>query len=378
MDATLAISEIVQWDHDRAINSVSWDSDRDVIQFYVYGDASELTNAIGSGLPKNQAWEILPSVRSIIELEDTIERIAASPSTMPAGLTFSSGAPSPDGTSITIGVEGTTASRLSAQSTPNELLGVPVSFRQEEQAKPATRVRSQAPLVAGGYMSGPSSAGDMACTSGYPVIRGQDGQYNMITADHCTDQQGVTWRWGGGSHSVGNSTFQAAGNTDLELFVEPASLSTWIFYGDYNDATNVLPIRGYVAPVGGNSVCYSGSRSGLVCGSTIDNSDSYNCVGTFQCYWTRWTTQVNGVPAAGNGDSGGPVFVPLSRSSDNTYGAYGIGIISMIPDPSPAVCTGDPGSTAEKGRKCSARVGFAPLSRWVGDQSTHVLVASSQ
>lgn len=227
-------------------------------------------------------------------------------------------------------------------------------------------------------MSGPSSAGNMACSTGYPVMRYQDSQYNMITADHCTDQQGVNWNWGGGSHTVGTSTFQAAGDTDLELFIEPASLSTWIFVGNNNDVSSVLPIRGYVSPVGGNSVCYSGSRSGLVCGNTLNSSDTYNCIGFLQCYWTRWSTQVDGTPAAGNGDSGGPVFVPLRRADDNTIGAYGIGIVSMIPGNSPATCTGDPGSTAAGGRKCSANVGFAPLSRWTSAQSTHQLVATTQ
>jgi hypothetical protein len=378
IDTTLAVSEIVQTDSDRSINTVNWDNDRDVVQFYVHGDASEVTSTIAAEFPHGQAWEVVPSVRPIAELEATIERLAVTPGELPAGMTFVSGTPAPDGTFITVGVEGSPTSRLGAQSIPDKLLGVPVSFVTEERAQTTSRVRTDAPIVAGGYMSGPSSAGNMACSTGYPVTRYQDSQYNMITADHCTDQQGVSWKWGGGSHSVGNSTFQASGGTDLELFVEPASLSTWIFVGNHQDVSSVLPIRGYVSPVGGNSVCYSGSRSGLVCSNTVNSSDSYNCVGFLQCYWTRWTTQVNGTPAAGNGDSGGPVFVPLIRPDDNTIGAYGVGIVSMIPDPSPATCTGDPGSTATNGRKCSATVGFAPLNRWASAQSTHRLVITTQ
>lgn len=378
LDTTVAVSEIIQTDSDRAINTVNWDNARDIVQFYVYGDASEVTSSIAAEFPRGQAWEVVPSVRPIAELEETIERLAATPGQLPAGLTFTSGTPAPDGTSITVGVEGITPARLGAQSIPDALLGVPVSFVTEEPAQTTSRVRADAPIVAGGYMSGPSSAGTMACSTGYPVIRDQDSQYNMITADHCTDQQGVSWTWGGGSHTVGNSTVQAAGGADLELFSESASLSTWIFVGNHNDASTVLPIRGYVSPVGGNSVCYSGSRSGLVCDNTLNSADSYNCIGAAQCYWTRWTTQINGTPAAGNGDSGGPVFVPLTRPEDNTVGAYGTGIISMIQNPSPALCTGDPGSPAINGRMCSATVGFTPLNRWTSAQTTYRLVSTTQ
>lgn len=380
IDSTLAISEIVQGDVDRSINTVTWDSDRDVIQFYVYGDSSELSRTIPAELPGDQMWEVIPSARPIDELEAIIERLASSPDELPAGTTFVSGTPAPDGASITLGIEESPASRFRAQEAPDELLGVPVEFKAEERAQTTTRVRTAAPLVAGGYMEGPTSGDDMSCSTGYPVLRYQDSQYNMITADHCTDIQGASWKWGGGSHTVGSSTFQAAGDTDLELFIEPASLSTWVFVGSHTDASTVLPIRGYVSPVGGNSVCYSGSRSGLVCANTLENSDTYNCIAFLQCYWTRWSTQVNGTPAAGNGDSGGPVFVPLTRPDDNTIGAYGIGIVSMIPYPSPATCTGDPGTgtTPDKGRKCSANVGFAPLSRWASAQSAHQLVITTQ
>lgn len=380
IDSSLAISEIVMGDVDRSINTVTWDSDRDVVQFYVYGDSAELGRIIAAELPSEQSWEIVPSVRPIDELEATIERLASSPESLPAGLVFVSGTPAADGTSITVGVEESPTARLRSLAAPDTLFGVPVEFKAEERAQTTTRVQTLAPVAAGGYMSGPTSGEVRSCTTGYPVMRYQDGQYNMITADHCTDIQGAEWKWGGGSHSVGSSTFQAPGGTDLELFIEPASLSTWLFYGSHTNAVSALPIRGYVSPVGGNSVCYSGSRSGLVCANTLENSDTYNCISFLQCYWTRWTTQVDGTPAAGNGDSGGPVFVPLIRPDDNTIGAYGIGIISMIPYPSPAVCTGDPGTgtSPDEGRKCSANVGFAPLSRWAGSQSTHRLVITTQ
>ena len=200
--------------------------------------------------------------------------------------------------------------------------------------------------------------------------RYQDGQPNSLTADHCTDAQGEDWRWGGGSISIGSSTFQAAGDTDLELYIEPSQLSAWMLVGASTDSSTVAPIRGYIAPVGGNSVCYNGSRSGVVCQNVLENNDFYSCVAVLQCYWTRWSTQSNGTPSSGNGDSGGPVTIFVLRSSDNTIGAYGVGVISMMSNPG-SNCTGDP-STAT--RQCSANNGMAPLNRWANAQSTHNLV----
>ncbi|WP_307485766.1 hypothetical protein [Microbacterium trichothecenolyticum] len=374
LEATLAVTDILAADTGRSINTVTWDQNRDVLHFFAYGADEDLRSLIDSSIPADQDWDIVPAVRPIGEVEAIIEKIAADSSVLPAGVTFVSGTPAPDGASITIGVQSTSSSRLHSTLLPQEILDVPVTFITKERATTTTRVRNAAPLVAGGYMQGPASAGTMACSTGFPVLRNQDNQYNMLTADHCTDLQGASWTWGTGTHTVGRSTFQAPGDTDLELFIEPGSLSAWVFAGSYNDATSVLPIRGYVAPVGGNNVCYSGSRSGLVCSNVLESADTFNCVAAFQCYWVRWSTQSAGTPAAGNGDSGGPVIQLARRESDNTVGAYGVGAISMIPGGSSATCTGDPGSTAEGGRKCSANVGFAPLSRWASAQSTHSLV----
>lgn len=373
LETSVAVTDIITADTNRAINTVTWDKERDVVHFYVHGSDAAVTALIENEMPDLQAWDVVPAVRPIEEVEDTIEKIAADPAMLPAGLRFVSGTPAPDGASITIGVEGADA-LLRSSALPDQILGTPVSFVDEARAEPTLRVRNVAPVVSGGFMRGPTSSGSSGCSTGFPVLRYADGQYNMISADHCTDLQGADWTWGSGTHSVGSSTFQAAGDTDLELFVEPDSLSTWVFAGGHQDAATVAPIRGYLAPVGGNLVCYSGSFSGLVCNNVLEDSDTYNCIGFLVCYWTRWSHQIAGTPAAGNGDSGGPVFTLLVRPDDNTVGAYGVGVTSMIPGDSGYTCTGEPGDPDPGGRKCSSNVGFAPLGRWVSAQSTHNLV----
>ena len=369
LDSQVAVTDIVMDDDVRSINTVTWDKDTDVLTFFVYGDATEVAESIDQMLPSEQQWKIVPSVRPIADLELAIETLAATPGALPAGATFASGKPAPDGSSITVGIETASDRTLRAAPLPEAFEGIPVNFEREEMAISTTRARSTAPVMSGNYMTNNSTS----CTTGFPVLRGQDSQYNMLTADHCATVQNQTWYFGGGSHSAGKSTFQAPGDTDLELFIEPASLSTWVLVGNHTDNSTVAPIRGYVAPVGGNGICYSGSRSGLVCNNAADSADTYSCIGFLTCYWTRWTNQAAGVPAAGNGDSGGPV-IALGQRADGTIGAYGIGVVSMIPGGSPAVCTGDPGVAADGGRKCSPNVGFAPLGRWASSQSTHNLV----
>lgn len=369
LDSQVAVTDIVIADGERAINTVTWDKDTGVLSFYVYGDSSQLAASISETLPKGQEWQIVPSVRPIAELESAIETLAATPSALPAGATFASGQPAPDGSSIEVGIETASDRAFRSAPLPDAFEGIPVSFTQEELATPTTRGRTTAPVMSGNYMDN----GTTSCTTGFPVLRNQDSQYNMLTADHCATVQNQTWYFGGGSHSAGKSTFQAPGDTDLELFIEPASLSTWVLVGNHTNNATVAPIRGYVAPVGGNGICYSGSRSGLVCNNAAESADTYSCIGFLTCYWTRWTTQAAGVPAAGNGDSGGPV-IALGQRADGTIGAYGIGVVSMIPGGSPAVCTGDSGVVADGGRKCSPNVGFAPLGRWASSQSTHNLV----
>lgn len=65
------------------------------------------------------------------------------------------------------------------------------------------------------------------------------------------------------------------------------------------------------------------------------------------------TQQISGIPAAGRGDSGGPVYYANN-------GVYAAGIISGVRNAT-STCTGDPGSDLPNGRICSASVLYAPI-----------------
>lgn len=217
------------------------------------------------------------------------------------------------------------------------------------------------------------------------MIRVSDGKYGNISADHCTGAIDETWTWGAGSIVVGKSTGHASpGDTDLEVFLgtEAGKFLPYVYVGNNNDSSTVVPIRGYFNAVVGDGICYSGSRSGLICGNEVESTGVLICFSFLQCYWNGQTTQINAVPAAGNGDSGGPSFTLVQRA-DGTVGAYGNGIISGMPIPTPGPeytnCSGDPGyyNSATSYRNCHETVYFAPLVRWAPNQSVFSLLKST-
>lgn len=104
----------------------------------------------------------------------------------------------------------------------------------------------------------------------------------------------------------------------------------------------------------GSNVCYSGAYSGTVCANQITGTGVTISYGApYGCYDNlTLTTNTNGTPAAGNGDSGGPVYISSGAN------AYAAGFISGIQNGT-TTCTGDPGATG--GRNCSYKVIYAPI-----------------
>jgi len=98
--------------------------------------------------------------------------------------------------------------------------------------------------------------------------------------------------------------------------------------GPAPDLLEVVPVVGWV----------NADEFGIV---TIGSSSCPPVASAFKVE----TQQISGVPAAGNGDSGGPVYQPISPQ-----GPFAAGVISGMRNAT-ATCTGDPGSTAEKGQE---------------------------
>ncbi len=144
------------------------------------------------------------------------------------------------------------------------------------------------------------------------------------------------------------------------------SKAPYVYVGVYN-GNAIAPIAGYTGtPQVGNSVCYTGTQSGQVCSNTVTRVNQYICYSYIpaQCYGGLTVTeQSNGVPAAGNGDSGGPVISAIGGV------AYASGIISGISNPG-SNCTGKPSTDT---RKCSTTAIYAPISHFFNNNGGHAI-----
>jgi len=89
------------------------------------------------------------------------------------------------------------------------------------------------------------------------------------------------------------------------------------------------------------------------------------CYSGLPCYYglTR-TFQSSGIPAAGNGDSGGPVFQIFNINGEGHV--YASGVVSGVYNYS-SVCTG------EQNRNCSDLVSYAPLSKFFWNNTSYGL-----
>jgi len=177
------------------------------------------------------------------------------------------------------------------------------------------------------------------CTSGFAALR-PNNESVMITAAHC-GPDGSWW----GAVDMTNATFTPWGNIsartaryDAAIISSPNGWAQPFIWVNAWDSASVIPIHGVLAPRIGDEVCMSGSFSGLVCGNLVENTKEYYLSSNPQVSVSGFISrQLDNVPAAGNGDSGGPVF----RVVNSRF--YAIGIISAIPLDSPPVCQGVPG-----------------------------------
>lgn len=183
------------------------------------------------------------------------------------------------------------------------------------------------------------------CTGGFAIRYPSGGQWHpgMTLSNHCGANK--QWKTPVSGTFVGNT---GAGNAGLDAnYLSGQDYAPAVYIGQNNSATG-LSINGALYPTLGASVCYDGGFSGAMCSNIIDSYPAYiqgpggGTVGP-----GYWTYNVNGQPADGNGDSGGPVVAPSTGS-----GLNGIGIITAIDLSQKVPCQGVP---TGNGRNCSTR-----------------------
>jgi hypothetical protein len=188
------------------------------------------------------------------------------------------------------------------------------------------------------------------CTTSWMANHNGDNIVGLLTAAHCANF-GVNYYDPG----LGGYVGQTAGNTTC-CFTSDTTPVTQSHTRSYNEYGPYIYVGSYSSPsythVGGQTSnpvnaqrCFSGSWSGEVCGSVIVSGlEYYNDFGYKGLgVWTEQPNHVTG--AAGQGDSGGPMY--LFNSSGDVVAAgeiYGT-------DSATYTCTG-----IQQGRLCSWRI----------------------
>lgn len=335
-----------------------WDPQSGKVALYATADAHRVETILAE-LGVSDSIEVRHATRSAAQKAQIVRDLLGSDGALESGHQIVSVAPSTDGSTFTVILDENIRTR-SAVQLPDVDADIVIEYGPP--AEPVTRNHAPTPQrFSGAYMS----QGRFSCSSGFRVTEITTSTPAMASAHHCGQSTFEQWYYGTGtSHLFGQ--FQGGlypggayyGDITSWKGAGLADFAPGIFIGDNTVAgSGVFAIRGAVSSTVGTNVCYSGSRSGTVCGNTITGTGQGVCyLDVPVCYENIVVTQqISGVPAAGNGDSGGPVYQPVSPQ-----GPYAAGVISGIRNGT-ATCTGDPGSTDPKGRKCSSTVLYAPI-----------------
>ncbi|WP_157553773.1 hypothetical protein [Microbacterium hominis] len=337
--------------------------DPDTKQIKLYSAAPEgIVNATIERYGLGDSVVYAPAARSARALDAVIQKLIGDYGVLPSGHQVALAIPSVDGARVELVVDeaskNRTALKLPDVDIPVDITYGPMPVSATRNAAPAAGDPS---LFVGAYMQN----GQLACTTGFPLSQVGSGIRAMGSAYHCGAGVNSQWYYSsltswpigqfqGGLYPAG----MPYGDTALWTGSGVSSLVPGIFVGDHTvSGSTVRPIRGAVSSSVGMSMCYSGSRSGTVCGNVIDQVNVSACYGGgLPCFENlALTKQAVGIPAAGQGDSGGPAYFVGGPGN----GIYAAGVISGIRNYSGA-CTGD------TGRSCSAEVLYAPITEFFG------------
>ncbi|WP_374974674.1 hypothetical protein ACEYYH_12265 [Microbacterium trichothecenolyticum] len=295
------------------------------------------------------------SMRGIIR-----EVIGGEDGRLPSGHSVVMAAPALDGSRIDLVLEDSSQMLRAAPAIPD--VGIPVAVEYGAALTPT--LRNHEPSISPGqrYSGAYMHNGSTACTTGFRVTQPSSSTPGMASAEHCSTTAAIGTQWYYNS-TLGHFIGQAQGQMMPPGPGYRPDLASWtgggagalvpgIFIGDNTVAgSGVYAIKGAASTPVGAYVCYSGSRSGTICGNTVTNINVTACYGApYGCYDNiTVTSQVSGTPSAGQGDSGGPAY---NTNSGNIYAA---GFISGISNGT-TTCSGDAG-----GRLCSSVVLFSVI-----------------
>ncbi len=225
--------------------------------------------------------------------------------------------PREDGSGVSIGVSSLGKQKASLAlvnaplGTKSISAGIPLFVEKGEKATSISRNDEQA--HAGAYMRSEGQPAGNRCTTGFTIdVNDFARSHYMLTADHCVSGVGDSVRsasngWFGGVKYRNQQTdlaIVAASNTN---FFDPYMwFGTWTGAPEYQ---SLKPVRGARRSYAGDYVCTSGAASGGICNIQVEATGRivYSNNGMHTPMVVARQLSPNS-PAAGPGDSGGPVF----------------------------------------------------------------------
>ncbi len=345
-----------------AVNAVVWNTDDRVLEFYSAEDPAALTAVLAAQLPL-ESVRVVPAVNSKKDVDAALAQIASVGGQLAADVRVEMAYAPPLGDELVLSVAGdvdaakAAATALLARSTATS---IPVRVEESPGVSPTLRNVNSSIRFAGAYMRLP---GVSSCSTAFLI--GEIGTSNrgMMSADHCGTGTSGTWYYSTSTTAAAQiSPYSgmlswAPYTFDMGVWTGTTGASSfyaYVFTGDYLDVGTLSAVKGSASPVVNDQVCYSGSYSGNVCTNIVNYTNVLICYSISMCYQGQSiTTQASNIEAAGNGDSGGPVY------TGTTGGVNAAGIISGIVGGS-STCTGEPGVSG--GRQCSPVAIYAPIS----------------
>ena len=347
------------------VAGTEWAAESGQLLLYSAADESVVDAALESaGL--SDTIEYRPAVLDASQKSDLAQQMTGIDGQLASGHRVVSVEPSLDGSSLIVVLDEAVAARARLAQPdldPGEVAkaaGVEVKVEFGPAIEPALRNHAANPSTYSGAVMHRIGT-SRACTTGWRMTQISGSVPVMASAHHCFEGvEGDAWGYttipgypAANAYSIYGAGM-SAGDVAVWKGGLPDHMLPGIFIGDHTvSGSGVYSVKGAVTSTVNGTVCYSGSFSGTVCNSTILATGVTACYGDgLPCYnnLTR-TQQASGIPAAGSGDSGGPVYATWN-------GIYAAGIISGVSNYS-TNCMGEPGGG---GRVCSATVLYAPVS----------------
>ncbi|MDQ1129549.1 hypothetical protein [Microbacterium sp. SORGH_AS_0888] len=357
------------------MNSYIWNEDSESLSIYSAESFEYWEPLITKHFPDERV-HLVPAKTSQEEIEKLTSIVVATGGKLSDGTQVVTVVPENDGAYVTIGVQQSDGMVLPSSEALRKALGTPVPLIVEAASDVASAQRNISPISTiwvGGAVdsSGITDGYYTKCSTAFRIGNLTDSTVGMLSADHCGSGKPTnSWYFSTNQTSTSSlGTYQGSlasvwpvSDTALWTGGNVSKLYPILLTGDHNDPNTSQLVRGGNYPAVGTEVCYSGSQSGNVCSNDVLYQNVTVCYPGSNCYSSlTWTSQQSDVPAAGNGDSGGPVYQMVNGLLKAS------GVISGIINGT-STCTGEPGSSG--GRQCSSVALFAPIAAALGGSSS--------